>query len=152
MVVFFSLSPILGMMCCRKKEHLTRQHPSLEPITAEFIDTFEILIQMPKFGQELSICICLSPVKIVDFIHQKWERCIVINLLIFVVVSQNISNCLCERSLKACIFYGQCRPTIKDIVFLSNIFSLKVSPTHPSLQWGQHHYFWKPQQRMSPHI
>ena len=87
---FFKLSQILGIICCGKKLLFTRQSPSLGSIIAGFKDTFEILIAMPIFGQELSIYICPSPVKMVDFIHSKWEGCIFINSLIFVVVSRNI--------------------------------------------------------------
>ena len=94
LVFFFKLSPILGMICCSKKVQFTRQHPSLGSIMAGFIDIFEILIPMPKFGQELSIYICLSLVKMVDSMNPKWEGCIVINSLIFVVVSRNILYCL----------------------------------------------------------
>ena len=34
-------------------------------------DTSEILIPIPKLGQEQSIYYCLSPVKMVDFMHPK---------------------------------------------------------------------------------
>ena len=54
------------------------------------IDTFEILMPIPKFGQELSIYIFLSPTRMADFMHPKREGCIVINSLIFVIVSRNI--------------------------------------------------------------
>ena len=57
-------------------------------------DTSEILMLMPKSGQESSMYIRLSPVKTTDFMHSKWERCIVINLLIFVVVGRNNLYCL----------------------------------------------------------
>ena len=80
---FFQIAPALGMICCSKKVHFTRQHPSLGSIIAEFIDTFEILITMPKFGQELSVYTCLSSVKTADFMHPKLEGCIVINSPIF---------------------------------------------------------------------
>ena len=53
-------------------------------------DTSDILLPMPKHGQEPSIYICLSPVKTADFMHPKREECIVINSLIFVVVCKNI--------------------------------------------------------------
>ena len=102
--------------------------------------------------QKLSMYICLSPVKTADFIHPKWEGCIVINSLIFVGVSEKILYCLCESSLKVWIFHGQCSPSIKDIVFVGNSFSLKVLPSHPSLQRGQRHYFWKLCYGMDLHI
>ena len=54
----------------------------------------EILIPIPRPGQEPSIYICLSPAKTADFMHPKWERCITINSLIFVVVCRNILYCL----------------------------------------------------------
>ena len=95
---FFKLSPALGMICCRKEVHLSRQHPSLGSIIAELIDAFEVLISMPKFGQELSVYIFLSLVKTIDFMHPNWEGFIVINSLISVVVSENILYCPCERS------------------------------------------------------
>ena len=57
-------------------------------------DTSEILMPMPRPGQEPSIYIFLSPFKATDFMHPKWEGCIVINSLIFVVVCKNILYCL----------------------------------------------------------
>ena len=78
------------MKCDNKNVHLVIQNPLLGSIIAGFIETFEILIPMPKFEQELSTYICLSPAKMVDFMHPKWEGCIVINSLIFVVISRNI--------------------------------------------------------------
>ena len=77
-------------MICDKNVHLVMQHSSLGSIIAGFIETFKILIPMPKFEWELSMYICLSPAKMVDFMHPKREGCIVINLLIFVVVNRNI--------------------------------------------------------------
>ena len=68
---FFSLSPMPGMICVNKNVHITTKHPSLGSIIAGFIETFEILIPMPKFEQELSIYIRLNPVKTADFMHPK---------------------------------------------------------------------------------
>ena len=79
LVFFFKLSPALGMICCRKEVHLTRQHPSLGSIIAELIDAFEVLISMPKFGQELPVYIFLSLVKTIDFMHPNWEGFIIIH-------------------------------------------------------------------------
>ena len=45
------------------------QHPSLGSMTEGPIDTSEILMPMPKFGQKLSIYIRLNPVKIDDLTH-----------------------------------------------------------------------------------
>ena len=68
--VFFQFVP--NFRCsCSKKVNFTRKHPSLGSIIGEFIDPFEILITMPKFGQELSMYICLSPVNMVEFVHPK---------------------------------------------------------------------------------
>ena len=92
--VFFKLSPALGMICVNKNMHLAMQHPSSGAMTAGPTDRSEILIPMPMPGQEPSMYICLSPAKIADFMHPKWERCIVINSLIFVVVCKNILYCL----------------------------------------------------------
>ena len=47
------------------------QHPSLGSMTEEPIDTSEILMPIPKFGQGLFIYIFLSPTKMVDFMHPK---------------------------------------------------------------------------------
>ena len=60
------------------------QHPSLGSMTEGPIDTSEILMPIPGPGQELSIYVCFSRVKIDDLTHSKGEKCIVINLLIFV--------------------------------------------------------------------
>ena len=70
------------------------QHLSLGPMTEEPIDKPEILMPMPKPGEERSIYICLSHVKTADFMHPKWEGCIIINSLIFVVLCKNILYCL----------------------------------------------------------
>ena len=78
------------MICVNKYEHLVMQHPSLGSITEGPTVTSEILVPTPRLGQELSIYICLSPVKTADFMHPKWEGCIVINSVIFVVVCRNI--------------------------------------------------------------
>ena len=66
------------------------QNLSLGSMTEGPINTSKILMLIPKFGQELSIYICLSRVKIDDLTHPKREGCVLINLLIFVVVSRNI--------------------------------------------------------------
>ena len=92
--VVFQIVPNLLMICCSKKVHFTRKHTSLGSIIGEFIDPFEILIPMPKFGQKLSIYICLSPVKMVDFMDPKWEGFVILNSFIFVVVSKNTLYCL----------------------------------------------------------
>ena len=94
LVGLFKLSPALGMICVNKNMHLAMQHPSSGAMTAGPTDTSEILIPMPMPGQEPSTYICLSPAKIADFMHPKWERCIVINSLVFVVVCKNILYCL----------------------------------------------------------
>ena len=70
------------------------QHPSLGSMTEGPTDTSEILIPIPKPGQEPSIYICHSPFKTADFMHPKWEGCVVVNSLIFVVASKNILYCL----------------------------------------------------------
>ena len=70
------------------------QHPLLGSMTEGSTDTSEILIPMPRPGQEPSIHICLSPVKTADFMQPKGEGCIVKNSLIFVVVCKNILHCL----------------------------------------------------------
>ena len=90
----FSLSPALGMIFINTNVHLVMQHPSLGLLTEGPTDKPEILIPMPRPGQELSIYICLGPVKTADFMHPKREECIVINSLIFVVVCKNILYCL----------------------------------------------------------
>ena len=94
LVGLFNLSPTLGMICVSKNVHLIMQHPSLGSVTEGPTDTSEILITMPRPEQELSIYIFLSIANTVDFMHSKWEGCIVINSLIFVVVSRNILYCL----------------------------------------------------------
>ena len=78
------------MICVNKNVHLVMQHPSLGSMTEGSTDKPEVLIPMPKLGQELYIYICLSPVKMAGFVHSKSEECIIINSLIFVVVSKNI--------------------------------------------------------------
>ena len=94
LVGLFSLSPTLGIICVNRNVHLVMQHPSLGSMTKGPTDRSETLIPMLKPGQKPSIYICLSPVKTADFMHPKWEGCIVINSLIFVVVSKNILYCL----------------------------------------------------------
>ena len=47
------------------------QHLSLGLMTEGPIDKSEILMPIPKFEQELSIYILLSPAKMVDFMHPK---------------------------------------------------------------------------------
>ena len=86
LVSLLNLSPALGKICINKNVHLIMQHPSLGSMTEGPTDTSEILIPMPRPGQELSIYICLNPVKTAGFMHPKWEGCIVINSPIFVVV------------------------------------------------------------------
>ena len=73
LVGLFNLSPALGMICVNKNVHLLMQHPSLRSIIEGPTDTSEILILMPRPGQELFIYICLNPVKTADFMHPKWE-------------------------------------------------------------------------------
>ena len=70
------------------------QHTLLGSMTKRTTNKPEILIPIPRPGQEPSIYICLSPAKTADFMHPKWERCITINSLIFVVVCRNILYCL----------------------------------------------------------
>ena len=90
LVGFFILSLALGMTCVNKNVYLIMQHPSLGSMTEGPIDTSEILMPMPKFEQGLSIHIFLSSAKMVDSMHPKVEGCIVVNSLIFAVVSRNI--------------------------------------------------------------
>ena len=59
------------MIFVNKNVHLVMEHPSLGSITEGATDASEILIPMPRPGQEPSIYICLSPVKMVDFMHPK---------------------------------------------------------------------------------
>ena len=47
------------------------QHPLLGSVTEVPTDKPEILIPMPRLGQEPSIYICLSPVKTAEFMHPK---------------------------------------------------------------------------------
>ena len=47
------------------------QHSSLGSMTEGLTDTSEILIPMPRPGQEPSVYVCLSPVKTADFVHPK---------------------------------------------------------------------------------
>ena len=47
------------------------QHPSLGSMTGGPTDKPEILIPMPRTGKGPSIYICLSPVKMVDFMYPK---------------------------------------------------------------------------------
>ena len=94
LVGLFNLFPALGIICVNKNVHLVMQHPSLGSMTERPTDTSEILMLMPRPGQEQSIYICLSPFKTADFMHPKWEGCIVINSLIFVVVCKSILYCL----------------------------------------------------------
>ena len=54
----------------------------LGSMTAGPTDKPEILISMPRPGQEPSIYIFLSPVETADFMHLKWEGCNSINSLI----------------------------------------------------------------------
>ena len=74
--------------------HLIMQHPSLGSMTEGPTHKPEVLIPMPKPGQEPSIYICLISVKMVEIMHPKWEAYIVINSLICVVVCKNILYCL----------------------------------------------------------
>ena len=90
----FNLSPALEMKCVNKNVHFVMQHPSLGSMTKGPIDKPEVLMPMPRPGEEPSIYICLSPVKTADLMHPKWEGCIVINSIIFVVVCRNILYCL----------------------------------------------------------
>ena len=55
------------------------QHPSLGSMTEGATETSEILIPIPKPGQELSIYTCLSPFKKAELMHPKREGLIVIN-------------------------------------------------------------------------
>ena len=80
----------LNDMCQQKCTPRNGVYPSLGSMTEGPTDTSEILILMSRPGQKPSIYICLSVVKMVDFMHPKWEECIVTNSLIFVVVSRNI--------------------------------------------------------------
>ena len=59
------------MICDNKNVHIATQHPSLGSIIEGPIDTSEILMPIPKFGQELLIYICFSRVKIDDLTHPK---------------------------------------------------------------------------------
>ena len=70
------------------------QHSTLGSMAEGSTDISEILILMPRLGQEPSIYICLSPVKTADFMHPKQEGCIIINSFIFVVACKNILYCL----------------------------------------------------------
>ena len=90
----FQLAPALGMICVNKNVHLVMQHLSLGSSTEGPTDTSKILIPMSRLWQEPPIYICLSPVKEASFMHPKWEGCIVINSLIFVVVCRNILYCI----------------------------------------------------------
>ena len=47
------------------------QHPSLGSMIEGPTDTPEILIPMPRLGQEPFIYICISPVKTANFNHPK---------------------------------------------------------------------------------
>ena len=67
----FQLAPALGMICVYKHVHLVMQHLSLGSLTEGPTDTSEILIPMPRLGQEPPIYICLSPVKAASFMHPK---------------------------------------------------------------------------------
>ena len=49
--------------------HITTQYPS--SMTEGSIETSEILITIPRFGQELSIYIRLNPAKTAVFMHPK---------------------------------------------------------------------------------
>ena len=71
LVSLFNLSPALGMICVNKNVHLVMQHSSLGSMTEGSTDTSEILMPIPKFEQELSIYIFLSPARMVDFKHPK---------------------------------------------------------------------------------
>ena len=93
-VGLFNLPPALGMICVYKNVRLVMQHPLLGSLTEGPTDTSKVLVPMPRPGQEPSIYICLCPVKAADFMHPKWEGCIVINSLIFVVICRNIFYCL----------------------------------------------------------
>ena len=59
------------MICVNKDVHLAMQHPSLGSMTEGPINASEILMPIPKFGQELSIYICFNGVKIDDLTHPK---------------------------------------------------------------------------------
>ena len=71
LVGLFNFSPALGIICVNKNVHLVMQHPSLGPMTEGSTGTSEILISMPRPGQEPSIYICLSPVTTAGFMHPK---------------------------------------------------------------------------------
>ena len=59
------------MICVNKNVHLIMQHPLLGSMAEGPFDASEILMPIPKFEQELSIYIFLSPAKMVDFMHPK---------------------------------------------------------------------------------
>ena len=59
------------MIGVNKNAHLAMQHPLLWSVTEVPTDKPEILIPMPRLGQEPSIYICLSPVKTAEFMHPK---------------------------------------------------------------------------------
>ena len=90
----FNFYLALGLICINENVLLVMQHPSLGSMIEGPTDTPEILIPMPRLGQEPFIYICISPVKTANFNHPKWEGCIVINSLIFVVASRKIFYCL----------------------------------------------------------
>ena len=67
----FNLSSALGMIFVIKNVHQIMQHPSLGSMTEAPMDTFEILIPMTRSGEEPSMYIRLSSVKIADFMYPK---------------------------------------------------------------------------------
>ena len=90
--VYFTLSRVLGMICVNKNVHLVMQHPSLGSMTEGATETSEILIPIPKPGQELSIYTCLSPFKRAEFMHPKREGRIVINSRTYFINSPNLGR------------------------------------------------------------
>ena len=60
------------MIFVNKNVNLVMQHPLLGGSMNEGpADTSEILMPMPRLGQEPSLYICLHPVKTADFMHPK---------------------------------------------------------------------------------
>ena len=123
LVGFLSLPPKLGIICVNKNVHIATQHPLLESMIAELTCTSEISESIPRFGQELSICICFNRVKIDDLTHPDREGCSITNSLILVILGGKYFCFRCTRYHK---FYGQDADHFTSYLYMHEIFQLRA--------------------------
>ena len=92
-VGLFNLSLALGMKCVNKNVHLVMQHPSLGQWLKDLPTHLRSWYQCPGLGRNRLYTYVSAFLKH-GFMHPKWEGCIVINSLMFVVVCKNVLYCL----------------------------------------------------------